>query len=175
MKTPHPEPRTELENVLVSTMKDDMVRFVHDHPESVKEALDLAISDRQPYAWRAAWLLTNVVEENDKRVRPYVGKIMDMLEKKDDGHMRELLKILVRMNLDEDHEGRLLGVCVKLWKTASKVPAVRYTAFRFIYKVALQYPELIHEVELLTAKEYMDSLSRGVKHSVEKMMGVLKG
>ena len=34
-----------------------MIAYMETHPEAYEEAVQLAISDKQPYAWRAAWLL----------------------------------------------------------------------------------------------------------------------
>ncbi len=65
---------------------------MENHPEYFNEAIELALVDKQPYSWRAAWLLWSCMEENDKRIRKYLKKIIDSLKSKDDGHQRELTK-----------------------------------------------------------------------------------
>ena len=74
-----------------------MIAYMETHPEAYEEAVQLAISDKQPYAWRAAWLLWSCLEENDRRVQKHVKEIVKSVKSKNDGHQRELLKILLLM------------------------------------------------------------------------------
>ena len=54
-----------LEHILTSSCEADMIFYIASHPEDFKEATKLAISNKQPYSWRAAWLLWSCMEEND--------------------------------------------------------------------------------------------------------------
>lgn len=58
-----------LENKLISTYKDEMILFLNNHPEYFNEAIQLAISDKQPFSWRAAFLLWSCIADNDKRIQ----------------------------------------------------------------------------------------------------------
>lgn len=60
--------------------------------EYFDEAVELAISDKQPYSWSAAWLLWSVVEENDRRIREFIKRIVNAAKTKSDSHQQELLK-----------------------------------------------------------------------------------
>ena len=143
---------------------------MENHPEYFNEAIELALVDKQPYSWRAAWLLWSCMEENDKRIRKYLKKIIDSLKSKDDGHQRELLKILLQMELKEEYEGILFNLCMDIWEQINKTPSVRINALKFIIKIAKKHPELFQEITFLTQDHYLESLSPGVKHSVSKMM-----
>ncbi len=123
-----------LENKLLSSYKDEMISFMDSHPEFFEEAIELALVDKQPFSWRAAWLLWSCMEENDKRIRKYLKKIIDSLKSKDDGHQRELLKILLQMELKEEYEGILFNLCMDIWEQINKKPSVRITALKFIIK-----------------------------------------
>ena len=90
-----------LEHKLLNSYKDEMISFINSQPEVFDEAIQLAISDKQPYSWRAAWVLWSCMEVNDKRIQKYIGKIVDALRTKSDGHQRELCKILYQMELKE--------------------------------------------------------------------------
>lgn len=161
---------TSLEHILTSAYKDEMIAYLKNHPEDFEEAINLALSDKQPYAWRSAWLLWSCMEENDIRLRGHVKKLVNTISTKDDGHQRELLKILLIMELDEEDEGILLNVCMDLWEKTNKRPSVRYTAFVFMNKMASRYPELSREIDLLTEDQYLDSLSPGIKMAVCRMI-----
>lgn len=166
---------TKLEYVLMHSHKNEMISFVKAHPEYFKEAIELAIQDKQPYSWRAAWVLWCCISKNDPRVREYILRITESLGKKKDGHQRELLKILLEMDLTQEQEGYLFDLCVSLWEQPEKKPSVRFTAFKFINKTARKYPDLANEILLLGQDKYMRTLSPGVRRSVEKMIKSTKG
>ena len=147
-----------------------MISFMASHSEYFEEAVALAISDKQPYSWRAAWLLFACMEENDWRIRRHLTDIISSITDRKDGHQRELLKILLRMELNEEQEGLLFDLCAGLWENINKTSSVRITAFKFIAKMATKYPELSNEIAGLTQDRYLDSLSPGIKRSVSRML-----
>jgi len=159
-----------LEHKLLNSYKDEMISFMDAHPEFFEEAIELAIANKQPYSWRAAWLLWSCMEENDQRIQKYIKKIVDSLNTKDDGHQRELLKIFLQMELKEEYEGILFNICMDIWEQINKKPSVRINALKFIIKIAKKHPELSQEITFLTQDHYLESLSPGIKHSVSRMM-----
>jgi len=159
-----------LEHKLINSYKDEMISFMDTHPEVFEEAIQLAISDKQHYSWRAAWLLWSAMEENDKRIQKYIGKIVDAIKTKDDGHQRELLKILYQMELKEEYETILFDTCIDVWKQIDKNPSVRFNALKFIIKIAKKHPELSQEITFLTQDQYLESLSPAAKKSISRMV-----
>lgn len=164
---------TALENILISTYKTDMISYMNTHPEDFEEAVKLAIADKQPYSWRAAWLLWSCMEENDQRIQKYIKEIINSLKSKNDGHQRELLKILLQMELNQKFEGLVFNICLDVWEQINKNPSVRFTALKFIIKIVKKHPELSKEITFLTQDQYLESLSPGVKKSISKMMNEL--
>ena len=165
--------KTELEHILTSGYKDDMILFMSTHPECFDEAVQLAITDKQPYSWRSAWLLFDCMEHNDTRIQKQLTKIIDVIPLRKDGHQRSLLKLLFKMDLNDEQEGALFDVCVSIWETLGKSPSVRYTAFEFIVKTAKKYPDLINELTFLSQNHYLDSLSPGIKNSIMRTIKAL--
>lgn len=166
---------TQLENTLVSCYKDEMIFFLNSHPEFFDEAFELAVSDKQPFAWRAAWLLWSCLEENDERIKKHTGKIIKSIRGKKDGHQRELLKILSLTELKNKHEGIVFDICMDLWEQLGKDPSVRYHALKFLLKIINKHPELSEELSFLTQEQYLEPLSPGVKRAIIKMIGNSKG
>lgn len=161
---------TVLENKLMTLYKDEMISFLKSHQEHFDEAIQLAISDKQPYSWRSAFLVWGVIEKNDKRVQKYIESIVNCLKEKEDAHQRELLKILYKMKISEKYEGQIFDVCMNLWVQITKDPSIRITAFKFIVKIAKNHTDLLNEISHLTQDQYLESLSPGAKKSVLKMM-----
>jgi len=161
---------TALEYILTNSNKDGMISYMDAHPEDFEEAIKLAIANKQPYSWRAAWLLWSCMKENDQRVQKYIKRIIDSIPTKIDNQQRELFIILQKMVLNEDYEGILLDICVNVWQKINKKPSVRFNAFKLIVKIAKKYPELSHEIGLLTQDQYLESLSSTVNKSIFKMI-----
>jgi len=161
---------SQLKSKLLSFYKEEMVAFLKSQPKHFNEAIELAISDDQPFAWRSAFLLTSCIEDNDTRVKKYIKPILACIRTKNDGHQRELLKILYRMKLSDNEEGIVFDICIRLWEQISKDPSVRMTALKFICKIAKQHPELLNEITPLMQDQYLALLSPGVKKSVNRML-----
>ncbi|MBT8283936.1 MAG: hypothetical protein HKO75_01015 [Flavobacteriaceae bacterium] len=161
---------TLLEQKLLHSHKKEMIVFLKKHPEYFDEAVELAIQNKQPYSWRAAWVLWSYISKNDIRIKNHIPKLIKAIRNKADGHQRELLKILLEMNLNEEEEGYLFDLCVTLWEDVEKKPSIRYTAFKFIIKMAKKHPELSNEILLLAQDKYLNSLSPGVHRSIKKMI-----
>ena len=162
-----------LEQILISSYKEEMISFMHTHQEVYDEAVELAVGDNQPFSWRAAWLLWSCMENNDKHIQKHIKTILKSIPAKKDGHQRELIKILSRMKLKDEQEGILFNICMNIWEGIHKNPSVRVTAFKFIVKLAKKHSELKNEITFLTQDHYMDTLSPGVKNSVSKMLNEL--
>lgn len=161
---------TQLETKLISCYKDEMISFLDTHPEYFDEAFALAISDKQPFAWRAAWLLWSCLAENDEKIKKHINKIIKSIKSKKDGHQRELLKILSLTKLNSKHEGIVFNLCMDLWEQLGKDSSVRYHAIKFLIKIIEKHPELKEEVSFLTQEQYLEPLSPGVKRAVDKMI-----
>ena len=164
---------TPLEDCLTHNYKDGMIAFLQSHPEYLGEAIELAKSNKQPYSWRAAWLLWSCLTKNDARIQPHIDEFIQAMEGKKDGHQREILKILLVMELNEKQKSVLLDFCIHEWKQVQKTPSIRYTAFRFMHLMAKKYHELSPEIKLYTQKLYLESLSPGVRKSICKMIETL--
>lgn len=165
---------TAFEHILMNSYKEQMISSVKTHPEYFDEAIKLAISDKQPYSWRSAWLLWSCMSDNDERIQGYIEKIVDVIKTKNDNHQRELLKILLRMELDEKYEGLLFDICITIWESINKKPSIRFTAFKFMIKIVKKHPDLYNEITFLTEERYVDLLSSAIKKSIFKMLNECK-
>ena len=162
---------TELERVLIESRKEGMVAYVNSTSAAFDELVKLSLSNRQPFSWRAAFILSTVIKKNDKRVSMYIVDIIDAIDGKPDGHKRELLKILLKLELAEEQESQLIDICINLWKELDAKPTVRFYAFRMLMHIAEKYPDLESEIRLLTNDLYMHSLTQGIRRVIEKRLG----
>ena len=165
---------TKLEYILTHSYKAEMISYLMSHPEDFEEAMELAISDKLPYSWRASWLLWSCMDENDKRIQRYIEKIIEVLPTKPDDQARELLIILQKMEVSESNMGQLFDICASIWSKVGKQPSVRYNAFKLMIKIVKKHPVLYNEVKLLLEPHYIDCLSTTTKKAISQMTSGLK-
>jgi len=132
------------------------------------EIMELALQNHIPASWRAAFICHHQTSPNDPLLLPFLSRIIDAIPSKKDGHQRELLRLLLKMDINEDLEGKLFDVCVTIWESVEKSPSVRIIAFRIIVRIGLKHPEMKNEISFLTQSHYIESLSPGIKRSLEK-------
>lgn len=163
-----------LEVILMRRKKPEMVEYLNSHPEHFDEAMNLALSQELPFCWRAAWLVGGHIGKDDPRVKPYIQTILEVLPESRDGHQRELLKILLMMDLEEEHESLLFDLAVTLWEQIRKKPSVRFFAFKCMVRTAEKYPELTNEILVLAQPHYVNPLSPGIRNSILKTLKKLE-
>lgn len=165
----------ELEFLLTNkSSKDSLISVLDSDPSQFENAFRIAITDNQPQAWRATWLINQYMNRNDDRIKKKIKTVLTRIKSCADGHQREWLKVLEKMKLSEDNEGRLFDVCITVWEDINKSPSVRIVAFRSIVKIVKKYPELIDEIIHLTDNHYTESLSSGIKNSFNRLVKSLK-
>jgi len=133
----------------------------------------LALVNEQPFSWRAAWLLWDVIEDNDNRIKKHLARIIKAIPTKRYGQQRDLLRIVSMMQLDEEQEGLVYEICTKIWLTPTGQPSGRYRALLIMKDIARKYPDLRFELELMASPEYFGSLSPGIKNAVLRLLSDL--
>lgn len=161
---------TNLEYALTNLCKDDLISFIELHQNYFPELLKLSSSDKQPYSWRASWLLWSCMDFNDKRIHKHIKKIIDILPNRPDNQQRELLMVLRRMEIDTKYDGLLFDSCTKIWEKINKNPSLRFNAFKIMLAISKKYPDLANEIKALTDTYYINNLTENVKKSIFKLM-----
>lgn len=159
---------TPLEDILANAYANEMEAYLKAHPEAFSEAIDLAVLDRERLSWRAAWIVGNCMERDDKRLRASLDRLIASMPEKPDGHWRELMKIVAAMRLNDEQEGRVFEMAMQQWLDPDKQASVRWKAFQFMASMVDKYPELAEEVKLVLRPDLIDSLSPGVRRSVSR-------
>lgn len=65
---------------------------------------------------------------------------------RDSSIIRDFLRALSTINVDEDNEGRLIVQCFKFMKTDIHAVAVRYISLEILENACKAWPELSHEL-----------------------------
>lgn len=166
--------KTPLEYSLSNGRKDEMIAFLRTHANYLPEAFELTVSDKQPFCWRAAWLLQNCIEQNHPLLVKLLPKLVQVLPDKNDGHQREIIKLLFLADWTEEIEGELFMHCLQIWKQIHKSPSLRMNSMHVLLKIEKKHPELKPEINLLLDECYIDCLSPGIKRSLLKQLDRIK-
>jgi len=152
---------------------EEVVSKANNNPEIFKFYAHHLIENTTT-SWRAAWVINHALCKDDKRITPYLTKIIKSIAGKSDGHQRELIKIVRKMKLSEREEGYFFDICVTLWEEIHKKPATRYNAVLFIIEMAKKHPEIKNELEHLTSDYYTQTLSQGIKRIFKRKLESLE-
>ena len=149
---------------------------VQSSPEKFKSLLDIALVEKDPLAWRAAWVLDGSDEKSPGLARDYISTVVCKLpEIKSNGSIRSLLRMLCRYDIREDDQGILIDLCFKYLVSEFYPVAVKVHAMQIVYQHVLIYPELKEElVTVIQDQEGNNSLgfrSRG-RRIIKKLEGI---
>jgi hypothetical protein len=164
----------DVDFVLTQCNKSQMMAAVRRHPGFFRQALKILLAGEVEYTWRAAWLLNCNMTPNDSRMRKHVPALVALLPLRPESEQRELLKILLRMDIRGDVEGLLLDHCIAIWEQPYIRPGVRYPAMKTISNIVARHPELRRELDLLTQDFLMETITPGIRRSIMKMKGIRK-
>ncbi len=163
---------TKLEFAITNSYKDDLISYIKANQDEFQELIELSVSDKQPYSWRAAWLLWSCMDKNDKRISNHIKKIIDILPERQDNQQRELLMVLQRMELETKNEGKLFDSCAKIWGNLNKNTSLRLNALKIMIALSKKYPDLLNEINSLTDSYYTENLTENVKNAIGKLMAL---
>jgi hypothetical protein len=159
-----------LEFTLKNSQKKDCISYIESNQDDFPKLVKLSISDNQPYSWRASWLLSSCMKNNDHRVKKHIQKIIDILLDRQNNQQWSLLRVLQRMELESKHEGQLFDTCTKIWQNINNNPSLRFQAFKIIINISSKYPDFTREIKLLIDNYYTDNLSDILKKSIFRLI-----
>ncbi len=149
--------------------KEAMIRYVNKHFELFELLLEASLNLEYSNAWRSTLLVGHLMKKDDVLVKPLVDDYINiLLELHHDGHQRQVLIVLDKMQLNEEQEGRLFDKCMTLWEDVKKIPSTRTRAFWMLLKIAEPYPEIQQEIKHFTTEYYLETLSPGIRVIIER-------
>ena len=142
--------------------------------DPIDSLVGIGISNDKDVAWRAIWIIQALCTFNDERLQVHTDDLLDAIKDKPDGHQRELLKLLGKIQLNETQEGKLYEHCADIWVAVRKSPSVRITALKHLATIVSKYPDLRNELQYFADTHYLDSLSPGIRKSAIRTINSLR-
>ena len=119
-------------------------------------------------SWIHAWQINHVKKTELIKIQKQVDKIISAIDGKNDGHQRELLKVLLKLNLTDDQLSLLWDICLRIWLDIQKQSSVRISAYKILVNTAKKFKPLSDELVRLTEEKHITSLSNGIRNSTYK-------
>jgi hypothetical protein len=139
--------RSLLTNLSSGAEKDLLMGEIIKSEAHFKALLHLALHEKDPIAWRAAWVLDGSDELKSGLARKHISKIVKVLpELESMGTLRSLLRMLTRYDIPENEQGLLIDLCFSYLVSELYPVAVKAHAMQIIYHHVLLYPELKNEL-----------------------------
>jgi hypothetical protein len=139
--------------------------------------LDIALTNDEPAAWRANWILSHCMRNDVKWLIPRLSEViraLPVIER--DGHVREMLKFFGNLDFEyypENLQGELFDICMKILENNKYQPGTRSMALKILLKFAVIEPLLLGEIK--ASFEFVKQfLSNGIMRSCEMKINKLE-
>jgi 8-oxo-dGTP diphosphatase len=140
-----------------------------ENPVLFRKLLDYSFSSGMKLAFRASWALSKVVDKHPHLILPHLNRLIESLDDLDnESTQRSFLRILTMTDLtlvSQRHQGILANHCFKALNSGFSAIAIKAYSMEIIYRLALIYPELAHElaasINMLQAEGAAGVIARG--------------
>lgn len=150
--------------------------LVSRQPALLDEFWDIALSDRSPHNWRAAWVIKGIWERSPALVEPLLPRMRKALPHlKKNGVKREFLRMLSEYAVpdDEDELGCLLNSCFEWLSEPAGPVAVKIHSMVILLEISKKFPEIIPELKT-TIELAMNEGTPGILNRGKKVLKALQ-
>lgn len=150
---------------------DKIVSYIGNDADRFAELMSVFFAGPYRVTQRAAWSMGNCVEQYPELVKPYLGKLISLLERSDghDAIRRNVARLLQFIDIPPRFRVRIFDVCYRLVDDPHQPIAVRVFAMSAAAKTSEGHPELNRELALVIGK-YLESASPGFKARARKVL-----
>jgi hypothetical protein len=148
-----------------------IVRYVGDDANRFRDLMTIFLGDEYRPTQRSSWAVNYCVEHHPELVKPYVAKLIDLLEERDghDAIRRNIARLLQFVEIQPRFRGRVFEACYDLVDDPKQPVAVRVFAMSVAANIARSEPDLMNELRLMCEK-YLPSASAGFKSRARRVL-----
>lgn len=142
--------------------------------EAFSVIMRIAFTSKPPVSFRAAAVAERICRNYPDLIRPYTNQILlDYFRFNHDGVKRGLLKALMKIELSEDQEGRMLDLGLTILGHPKEKIAAKAYALQILTAISEKYPDIRPEL-LMVLQTLEDNGSPGLKVACREMYKKLK-
>jgi len=152
-----------IEKIPSASEKEILVTNIASSQEKFDELFHFLFGQKDPIAWRTAWIIDGCDEKNPCISDKHLSKIINALpELKSHGVRRSLLRLLSRHIIPEKDQGMLADLCFQYMISEQHPVAVKVYAMQILFNLTRIYPELSRELITVIEDQYENN-SAGFK------------
>lgn len=150
---------------------DKIVSYIGNDADRFAELMSVFFAGPYRVTQRAAWSMGNCVEQYPELVKPYLGKLISLLERSDghDAVRRNVARLLQFIDIPPRFRVRAFDACYRLVDDPHQPVAVRVFAMSVAARAAEGHTELGRELALVIGK-YLENGSAGFKARARKVL-----
>ena len=149
-----------------------IVAYIGDDPKRFAELMAVFLGNEYRPTQRAAWVMSNCVEKSPELIKPYISRLVRLLERRDghDAIRRNIVRLLQFVEVPRNLQGRVYALCYELFDDPAQPIAVRCFALSVAAEIAGKDLALMDELRLVAGK-YSGHLSAGLRARTRNVLG----
>ncbi len=151
------------------------IQGIEKNPEYYSILMGIALYNKTPKSWRAAYLVDKIHENSPELIIPFIIEIIHQLKvEKHSGKKRHFLKQISLNKIPKEHFGFLVDYCLKALTSAKERPAVRVNAMQILYNISEIETELKPEILAVIEHEMEYHFTAGIISRGSKLVKKLR-
>lgn len=143
----------EIEATLSVSSKRSIIaaaKALEDNPTLLKAVFELAISNRQPIAWRAAWIFSHMAEYKSPLLPALLPQIIKALQRLENHSQRGcFFRVVSFGEFKVEEYGELLDFCIDILLKPTDRPSHKFYCLDILEMFARQVPDLKSELVMV--------------------------
>jgi hypothetical protein len=133
----------------------NMVAWIGANQHRFNELLQLVLSDEYRVAQRASWPLSELAIVHPELFHSSLEVLIDTLERRElhNAVRRHTMRILETVVIPVKLQGKVMKLCFEFVESPSEAVAVKAYALTILGKLAIAYPDIIPEIQLLIEEQ----------------------
>jgi hypothetical protein len=159
--------------------RDDNKDFVFQHPEFLKDLLEISFNTKDKNHHKACWILELIFEERLALIIPFQEAFCQSLANySSDSAIRSLSKICLflskskKINLTETQEEKIIEASLDWLIQTDKAANAAYS-MRALYNFGKKYPWINEELKLILSREF-ENQTPGYRSAVKDLLKQLR-
>jgi hypothetical protein len=128
-----------------------IVRYVGNDPEKFADLVNVFLAGPYRVTQRAAWPLSNCVENHPELILPHMKQILHKLKKPDihDAVKRNTVRLLQFIDIPKRFHGQITDLCFQYLTDTKEPVAIRVFAMTVLARISQSHPELKSELKIV--------------------------
>ncbi len=135
---------------------EEIIAWVGNDCKRFDDLLEILLTHEETMVVQySAWPLSYCVQAHPSLIQKKLDRIVPILKEKNilDTVCRNVLRLLQFIEIPEEFEGDILEPCMRFIESPTAAIAIKAFAINIVSKLAIKYPDLIPEINLLLTSQ----------------------